>query len=242
MTRLGRQPDLTRAAVTRRGMSAGCRPGSVAEPEACGRTTRRRRVAVRRARRTACTGLTRARVSQLSSTSRRSPRCGPASAPTPSLRCCCSRCAGSSGSGLASDGTPSRRPCLAHAGVFSAWFAPLFEQPALDRSGRAMTTARSIRAGQHRRSRHRWGELRRGLGVTRPLGRALLQLLPGAPARPGRPRPGGQPLLFEPAKPRAGGGRWWRRRLGRSRAGGCGPGRGTRRHDEVQRRAAGVPR
>jgi hypothetical protein len=183
-------------------MSAGCRPGSVAEPEACGRTTRRRRGWPSAApRSTACTGLTRARVSQLSSTSRRSRWCGSASAPTSSLRCCCSRCAGSSGSDLAPDRTPSGRLCLAHAGVFSAWFAPLFEEPALDRF-RVMRPFRPglrpqpgpIRAGQHRRSRP---PVRRAAARPRrhahPLGRALLRLLHGAPARPGRPRRGGQP-------------------------------------------------
>ena len=64
--------------------------------------------------------------------------------------------------------------CLVHAGVFGAWFAPLFEQPALD----GFRVIRPIRPG-YGRSRapsepasiaahaHRCGELLRGLGVER---------------------------------------------------------------------------
>jgi pimeloyl-ACP methyl ester carboxylesterase len=64
--------------------------------------------------------------------------------------------------------------CLVHAGVFSAWFAPLFEQPALDgfrvirpirpgyRSSPAPSAPLTI-AGHARKC----GELLRGLGITR---------------------------------------------------------------------------
>jgi pimeloyl-ACP methyl ester carboxylesterase len=64
--------------------------------------------------------------------------------------------------------------CLVHAGVFSAWFAPLFEQPALD----GFRVIRPIRPGYGRSPAppdptsiaahaRRCGELLRGLGVTR---------------------------------------------------------------------------
>jgi pimeloyl-ACP methyl ester carboxylesterase len=64
--------------------------------------------------------------------------------------------------------------CLVHAGVFSAWFAPLFDQPALDglrvirpiRPGYGRTPAPSDRASIAAHAR-RCGELLRGLGVTR---------------------------------------------------------------------------
>ena len=48
---------------------------------------------------------------------------------------------------------------LVHAGVFGSWFAPLFDQPALDGFrvirpiGRAMAGPGAVRAGQHRRAR-----------------------------------------------------------------------------------------
>jgi pimeloyl-ACP methyl ester carboxylesterase len=64
--------------------------------------------------------------------------------------------------------------CLAHAGVFGAWFAPLFEQPALDGFrvirpirpgyGRSPAPAEPASIAAHAR---RCGELLRGLGVTR---------------------------------------------------------------------------
>jgi pimeloyl-ACP methyl ester carboxylesterase len=64
--------------------------------------------------------------------------------------------------------------CLVHAGVFSAWFAPLFEQPALDRFrvirpvrpgyGRSPAPSEPASIAAHAR---RCGELLRGLGVTR---------------------------------------------------------------------------
>ena len=64
--------------------------------------------------------------------------------------------------------------CLVHAGVFGEWFAPLFEQPALD----GFRVIRPIRPGYGRgpapsepasiaAHAHRCGELLRGLGVTR---------------------------------------------------------------------------
>ena len=64
--------------------------------------------------------------------------------------------------------------CLVHAGVFSAWFAPLFEQPALDgfriirpvRPGYGRSPAPSEPASIAAHAR-RCGELLRGLGVTR---------------------------------------------------------------------------
>jgi pimeloyl-ACP methyl ester carboxylesterase len=64
--------------------------------------------------------------------------------------------------------------CLGHAGVFSAWFAPLFEQPALDgfrvirpiRPGYGPSPAPSEPASLAAHAR-RCGELLRGLGVAR---------------------------------------------------------------------------
>jgi pimeloyl-ACP methyl ester carboxylesterase len=64
--------------------------------------------------------------------------------------------------------------CLVHAGIFSAWFAPLFHQPALD----GFRVIRPIRPGYGNSPAppepasiaahaHRCGELLRGLGVTR---------------------------------------------------------------------------
>jgi pimeloyl-ACP methyl ester carboxylesterase len=64
--------------------------------------------------------------------------------------------------------------CLVHAGVFSAWFAPLFDQPALD----GLRVIRPIRPGYGRSPApsqpasiaahaRRCGELLRRLGVTR---------------------------------------------------------------------------
>ena len=99
--------------------------------------------------------------------------------------------------------------CLVHAGVFGAWFAPLFEQPALD----GFRVIRPIRPGYggspappgppsiaaHAR---RCGELLRGLGVTRAhwvghsssccIGLQLALDDPGLVA---------SLILFEPAKP-----------------------------------------
>jgi pimeloyl-ACP methyl ester carboxylesterase len=98
---------------------------------------------------------------------------------------------------------------LVHAGVFGSWFAPLFDQPALDR----FRVIRPIRPG-HGRSpapsepasiaahAHRCGELLRGLGVTRAhwvghsssccIGLQLALDDPGLVA---------SLTLFEPAKP-----------------------------------------
>jgi pimeloyl-ACP methyl ester carboxylesterase len=70
--------------------------------------------------------------------------------------------------------------CLVHAGVFSAWFAPLFEQPALD----GFRVIRPIRPGYGRSPApsepasiaahaHRCGALLRGLGVTAPTGSGI---------------------------------------------------------------------
>ena len=64
--------------------------------------------------------------------------------------------------------------CLAHAGVFGAWFAPLFNEPALDgfrvirpiRPGYGHSPAPSDTASIAAHA-HRCGELLRGLGVTR---------------------------------------------------------------------------
>jgi pimeloyl-ACP methyl ester carboxylesterase len=99
--------------------------------------------------------------------------------------------------------------CLVHAGVCSAWFAPLFEQPALD----GFRIIRPIRPGYGRSSAppepasiaahaHRCGELLRGLGVTRAhwvghsssccIGLQLALDNPGLVA---------SLILFEPAKP-----------------------------------------
>jgi pimeloyl-ACP methyl ester carboxylesterase len=99
--------------------------------------------------------------------------------------------------------------CLAHAGVFSAWFAPLFEQPALDgfrvirpiRPGYGRSPAPSEPASIAAHAR-RCGELLRGLGVTRAhwvghsssccIGLQLALDDPGLVA---------SLILFEPAKP-----------------------------------------
>jgi pimeloyl-ACP methyl ester carboxylesterase len=99
--------------------------------------------------------------------------------------------------------------CLAHAGVFSAWFAPLFEQPALDafrvirpiRPGYGHSPAPSEPASIAAHAR-RCGELLRGLGVTRAhwvghsssccIGLQLALDDPGLVA---------SLILFEPAKP-----------------------------------------
>ena len=98
---------------------------------------------------------------------------------------------------------------LVHAGVFGAWFAPLFEQPALD----GFRVIRPIRPGYGRSPApsepasiaahaHRCGELLRGLGVTRAhwvghsssccIGLQLALDDPGLVA---------SLTLFEPAKP-----------------------------------------
>jgi pimeloyl-ACP methyl ester carboxylesterase len=99
--------------------------------------------------------------------------------------------------------------CLVHAGVFSAWFAPLFEQPALDgfrvirpiRPGYGRSPAPSEPASIAAHAR-RCGELLRGLGVTRAhwvghsssccIGLQLALDDPGLVA---------SLILFEPAKP-----------------------------------------
>jgi len=98
---------------------------------------------------------------------------------------------------------------LVHAGVFGAWFAPLFDQPALD----GFRVIRPIRPGYGRNPApsapasiaahaHRCGELLRGLGVTRAhwvghsssccIGLQLALDDPGLVA---------SLTLFEPAKP-----------------------------------------
>jgi pimeloyl-ACP methyl ester carboxylesterase len=99
--------------------------------------------------------------------------------------------------------------CLVHAGVFSAWFAPLFEEPALD----TFRAIRPIRPGYGRSSvpsepasiaahAHRCGQLLRGLGVTRAhwVGHSSsccigLQLALDDPSLVA------SLILFEPAKP-----------------------------------------
>ena len=98
---------------------------------------------------------------------------------------------------------------LVHAGIFSAWFAPLFNQPALD----GFRVIRPIRPGYGRSPApsdeasiaahaHRCGALLRGLGVTRAhwvghsssccMGLQLALDDPGLVA---------SLILFEPAKP-----------------------------------------
>jgi pimeloyl-ACP methyl ester carboxylesterase len=99
--------------------------------------------------------------------------------------------------------------CLVHAGVFGAWFAPLFEQPGLDRFrvirpirpgyGRSPAPSEPASIAAHAR---RCGELLRGLGVTRAhwvghsssccIGLQLALDDPGLVA---------SLILFEPAKP-----------------------------------------
>jgi pimeloyl-ACP methyl ester carboxylesterase len=99
--------------------------------------------------------------------------------------------------------------CLAHAGVFSAWFVPLVEQPALDafrvirpiRPGYGRSLARSEPASIAAHARQ-CGELLRALGVTRAhwvghsssccIGLQLALDDPGLVA---------SLVLFEPAKP-----------------------------------------
>jgi pimeloyl-ACP methyl ester carboxylesterase len=99
--------------------------------------------------------------------------------------------------------------CLVHAGVFSAWFAPLFDQPALDgfrvirpiRPGYGRTPAPSEPASIAAHAR-RCGALLRGLGVERAhwvghsssccIGLQLALDDPGLVA---------SLILFEPAKP-----------------------------------------
>jgi pimeloyl-ACP methyl ester carboxylesterase len=99
--------------------------------------------------------------------------------------------------------------CLVHAGVFGEWFAPLFEQPALDgfrvirpiRPGYGRSPAPSEPASIAAHAR-RCGELLRGLGVTRAhwvghsssccIGLQLALDDPGLVA---------SLILFEPAKP-----------------------------------------
>jgi pimeloyl-ACP methyl ester carboxylesterase len=99
--------------------------------------------------------------------------------------------------------------CLVHAGVFGAWFVPLFEQPGLDgfrvirpiRPGYGRSPAPSEPASIAAHAR-RCGELLRGLGVTRThwvghsssccIGLQLALDNPGLVA---------SLILFEPAKP-----------------------------------------
>jgi pimeloyl-ACP methyl ester carboxylesterase len=99
--------------------------------------------------------------------------------------------------------------CLVHAGVFGAWFAPLFQQPALDgfrvirpiRPGYGRSPAPPDRASIAAHAR-RCGALLRGLGVTRAhwvghsssccIGLQLALDDPGLVA---------SLILFEPAKP-----------------------------------------
>jgi pimeloyl-ACP methyl ester carboxylesterase len=99
--------------------------------------------------------------------------------------------------------------CLVHAGVFSAWFAPLFEQPALDgfrvirpiRPGYGGSPAPSEPASIAEHAR-RCGALLRGLGIARThwvghsssccIGLQLALDDPGLVA---------SLILFEPAKP-----------------------------------------
>jgi pimeloyl-ACP methyl ester carboxylesterase len=99
--------------------------------------------------------------------------------------------------------------CLVHAGVFSAWFVPLFDQPALDgfrvirpiRPGYGRTPAPSEPASIAAHAR-RCGALLRGLGVERAhwvghsssccIGLQLALDDPGLVA---------SLILFEPAKP-----------------------------------------
>jgi pimeloyl-ACP methyl ester carboxylesterase len=99
--------------------------------------------------------------------------------------------------------------CLVHAGIFSAWFAPLFEQPALDgfrvirpiRPGYGRSPAPSEPASIAAHAR-RCGELLHKLGVTRAhwvghsssccIGLQLALDDPGLVA---------SLILFEPAKP-----------------------------------------
>jgi pimeloyl-ACP methyl ester carboxylesterase len=102
--------------------------------------------------------------------------------------------------------------CLVHAGVFGAWFAPLFEQPALDgfrvirpiRPGYGRSPAPSEPASIAAHARQ-CGKLLRGLGVTRThwvghsssccIGLQLALDDPGLVA---------SLILFEPAKPSGG--------------------------------------
>jgi pimeloyl-ACP methyl ester carboxylesterase len=99
--------------------------------------------------------------------------------------------------------------CLVHAGVFGSWFAPLFEQPALDRFriirtirpgyGRSPAPSEPASIATHAR---RCGELLRGLGITRAhwvghsssccIGQQLALDDPGLVA---------SLILLEPAKP-----------------------------------------
>jgi pimeloyl-ACP methyl ester carboxylesterase len=99
--------------------------------------------------------------------------------------------------------------CLVHAGVFGTWFAPLFEQPALD----GFRVIRPVRPGYGRSPApsgppsiaahaRRCGELLRGLGVTRAhwVGHSSsccigLQLALDDPSLVA------SLILFEPAKP-----------------------------------------
>jgi pimeloyl-ACP methyl ester carboxylesterase len=99
--------------------------------------------------------------------------------------------------------------CLAHAGIFSAWFAPLFEQPTLD----GFRVIRPIRPGYGRSPApsepasiaahaHRCGELLRGLGVTRAhwIGHSSSCCI-GLQLALDDPDLVASLILFEPAKP-----------------------------------------
>jgi pimeloyl-ACP methyl ester carboxylesterase len=99
--------------------------------------------------------------------------------------------------------------CLVHAGVFSAWFTPLFEQPALDgfrvirpvRPGYGRSPAPSQPASIATQAR-RCGELLRGLGVTRAhwLGHSSSCCI-GLQLALDDPDLIASLILFEPAKP-----------------------------------------
>jgi pimeloyl-ACP methyl ester carboxylesterase len=99
--------------------------------------------------------------------------------------------------------------CLAHAGIFSAWFAPLFEQPALDsfrvirpiRPGYGHSPAPSDPASIAAHARQ-CGELLRGLGVTRAhwIGHSSSCCI-GLQLALDDPDLVASLILFEPAKP-----------------------------------------
>jgi pimeloyl-ACP methyl ester carboxylesterase len=99
--------------------------------------------------------------------------------------------------------------CLVHAGIFSAWFAPLFEQPALNglrvvrpiRPGYGPSPAPSEPASIAAHAR-RCGELLRALGVTRAhwVGHSSSCCI-GLQLALDDPDLAASLLLFEPAKP-----------------------------------------
>jgi pimeloyl-ACP methyl ester carboxylesterase len=99
--------------------------------------------------------------------------------------------------------------CLVHAGIFSAWFAPLFKQPALDsfrvirpvRPGYGHSPAPSTPASIAAHAR-RCGALLRGLGVTRAhwIGHSSSCCI-GLQLALDDPDLVASLILFEPAKP-----------------------------------------